>query len=163
MSLPLLTFVEARPYKFLIMDAPRTSNIPEYIREMKKRRVTDIVKVCEENTYDKSVMENVNIKVHDFAYKDGTTPPKEVLSKWLDLCANRFYKEQSKGAIAIHCVAGLGRAPLLVAIAIIESGRDYTDAVSLIRQKRSGCINKAQLAYLKEYKPMKPQGCCVVS
>ena len=81
----------------------------------------------------------------------------------MDLCANRFYKEKSKGAIAIHCVAGLGRAPLLVAIAIIESGRDYTDAVSLIRKKRSGCINKAQLEYLKSYKPMKAQGCCVVS
>lgn len=163
MSLPLLTFVEARPYKFLIMDAPRDSNIPEYIREMKKRRVTDIVRVCEDETYKKDVMENANIKVHDMAYKDGTTPPKEILSKWLDLCATKYNKERSNGAIAIHCVAGLGRAPLLVAIAIIESGRDYTDAVSLIRQKRSGCINKAQLEYLKSYKPMKPKGCCVVS
>jgi len=164
MSLPLLTFVEARPYKFLIMDAPRTSNIPEYLREMKKRRVTDIVRVCEEETYKKEVMENANIKVYDFAYKDGTTPPKEVLTNWLELCSTRFQKEKSTGAIAIHCVAGLGRAPLLVAIAIIESGRDYTDAVSLIRQKRSGCINKAQLEYLKSYKPMmKSQGCCVVS
>ena len=97
------------------------------------------------------------------SYKDGTTPPKEVLKTWLDLCFNKFQKEKSKGSIAIHCVAGLGRAPLLVAIALIESGRDYTDAVQLIRKKRSGCINRAQLEYLRNYKPTMAKSCCVIA
>lgn len=99
----------------------------------------------------------------NMSYKDGTTPPKEVLKTWLDLCFNKFQKEKSKGSIAIHCVAGLGRAPLLVAIALIESGRDYTDAVQLIRKKRSGCINRAQLEYLRNYKPTMAKSCCVIA
>lgn len=164
MSLPLLTYVESGRYKFLIMDAPRDSNLPDYLREMKKRHVGDIVRVCEDVTYKKEVMEENGIVVHDMAYKDGTTPPSEVLRRWLDLCVQRYRKEKSKGTIAIHCVAGLGRAPLLVAIAIIESGYDYTDAVQLIRSKRSGCINSAQLEFLKQYKPVSgATGCCVVS
>eukprot|EP00940_MAST-03C_sp_MAST-3C-sp2_P000764 g764.t1 len=163
MSLPLLTYVESSPFKFLIMDAPRESNLPDYIREMKKRYVTDIVRVCEEVTYKSEHMENNNIKTHDMSYKDGTTPPKEVLKTWLDLCFEKFEKQKSKGSIAIHCVAGLGRAPLLVAIALIEAGHDYTDAVALIRKKRKGCINRAQLEFLKDYTPTTQKSCCVIS
>jgi protein tyrosine phosphatase type 4A len=35
--------------------------------------------------------------------------------------------------VAVHCVAGLGRAPVLVAIALMELGMKYEDAVELIR------------------------------
>lgn len=65
-------------------------------------------------------------------------------------------------------MAGLGRAPVLVAIALIESGVKYEDAVDMIRQVnhavlergtiinyskvRRGALNKKQLDYLSKYK-----------
>lgn len=55
---------------------------------------------------------------------------------------------QKSGCIAIHCVAGLGRAPVLVAIALIEYGMESLQAVEFIRQQRRGAINKKQLDYL---------------
>ena len=64
-------------------------------------------------------------------FEDGASPPQEVISRWLDLV-----ESQSDSCIAVHCVAGLGRAPVLVAIALIEYGMDPVAAVTFIRQRR---------------------------
>jgi protein tyrosine phosphatase type 4A len=56
--------------------------------------------------------------------------------------------------VSVHCVAGLGRAPVLVAIALIEfCGMEPVDAVVYIRERRRGAINLKQFQYLEAYKP----------
>ena len=99
--------------------------------------------------------------MHCWSFPDGEAPPREIIDRWLDLCD---LAERSERAVAVHCVAGLGRAPLLVAIALIESGVDPSDTVELIRRKRRGAINKLQLQYVLEYKPTrrKAAGCVVM-
>ena len=41
----------------------------------------------------------------------------------------------------MHCVAGLGRAPLLVALALVNKGCAPTTAIDLIRKSRKGALN----------------------
>eukprot|EP00871_Galdieria_phlegrea_P004452 jgi/Galph1/5007/GphlegSOOS_G3647.1 len=62
----------------------------------------------------------------------------------------------SKTTIAVHCKTGLGRAPLLVAIALIELGEDALNAIGYIRARRRGAINTRQLLFLEQYKPRVP-------
>ncbi|KAG4092647.1 dual specificity protein phosphatase CDC14B [Neocallimastix lanati (nom. inval.)] len=159
------SIVEYKSLKFLIMDAPSTSNLDIYIQEMKKHNVTDLVRVCEP-TYPKERVEANNIVVHDWPFNDGDPPPALIVKQWKELVKNVFKNEDSeskKPCIAIHCVAGLGRAPVLVAIALIEEGMNALDSVSYIRERRRGAINNKQLKYIEAYKKKsKKKGCIIL-
>jgi protein tyrosine phosphatase type 4A len=150
------TLLEVKQMRFLIMDAPRQGNLHLYIKEMRKHSVTDLVRVCEP-TYQVSELKTAGIAMHDMEYPDGHSPPREVIDQWLQVVEKVFYSEQAKQndgtCIAVHCVAGLGRAPVMVAIALIEFGNmDPVEAVTLIRRHRRGAINEKQLLYLERYK-----------
>jgi protein tyrosine phosphatase type IVA len=50
-------------------------------------------------------------------------------------------------------VAGLGRAPLLVALALVNRGCEPFEAIDMIRKGRRGALNVIQANYIIEYKP----------
>ncbi|PFH31811.1 putative protein tyrosine phosphatase type IVA A [Besnoitia besnoiti] len=152
------TRIEAGRQRFLIFDAPSQENLAAYIKEMQAYEVTDLVRTCE-RTYDEKAVMAVGIRAHEMIFPDGEAPPDEVIDEWLALCN---FVAQQRGAIAVHCVAGLGRAPVLVAIALIEKGMDPMDAIMFIRERRKGAINRRQLQFLKSYKRRSHyQKCCV--
>lgn len=143
--------INFKGYKFLITDRPTDATLITYVEELKKRNVTDVVRVCEP-TYQTDLLEREDIKVHDWQFEDGSPPPAKIVDDWLQLIRMRF-KEAPESCIAVHCVAGLGRAPVLVALALVELGMKYEDAVEHIRLKRRGAINAKQLSYLEKYRP----------
>jgi hypothetical protein len=61
--------------------------------------------------------------------------------------------------------SGLGRAPVLVALALIESGLEPYDAIDLIRKKRRGALNHRQMGFLDKYQPNASlvQSCCLIA
>lgn len=128
--------IEYKGMKFLITDRPSDQTIQFYVSELKRHNVHVVVRVCEP-TYNTEELRNVGISVVDLAYDDGTSPPNKVIDEWFEVLKTKF-TEKPEGCIAVHCVAGLGRAPVLVALALIELGMKYEDAVELIRQKRRG-------------------------
>ncbi|KAI9015398.1 protein tyrosine phosphatase type IVA, member 1 [Hyaloraphidium curvatum] len=150
--------VNHKNFRFLILDCPTDSTLPVYLQELKNRGVTDVVRVCEP-TYKKELLVSNGIQVHDWPFPDGGVPPKQVVHGWLSLVDERFgnVPEPPKDAkpgqnqgptIAVHCVAGLGRAPVLVAIALIEAGMSPLDAVEYVRKFRRGAFNSVQIGYL---------------
>uniref|UniRef100_A0A6I8NYV9 Protein tyrosine phosphatase 4A2 n=1 Tax=Ornithorhynchus anatinus TaxID=9258 RepID=A0A6I8NYV9_ORNAN len=94
----------------------------------------------------------LNKFTEDWPFDDGAPPPNQIVDDWLSLLKNKF-REEPGCCVAVHCVAGLGRAPVLVALALIECGMKYEDAVQFIRQKRRGAFNSKQLLYLEKYRP----------
>ena len=55
------------------------------------------------------------------------------------------------------------RAPVLVAIALIEEGMDPMESIAFIRKHRRGAINKQQIAYLEKYRKRRQDNGCVIS
>eukprot|EP00752_Nemacystus_decipiens_P007743 g6922.t1 len=167
-----MSLVEWKKLRFVIMDAPKANNLHVYIRELKKQNVVCVVRVCEP-TYPAAEVEAAGIKLMEMEYDDGGAPPVEIINKWLDVVQTTFHDAPDSSGpngsegptIAVHCVAGLGRAPVLVAIALIEYGKDPIKAVEYIRDRRRGAINRKQLSYLDNYeRRSRGNGCssCVI-
>mmetsp|Transcript_9863 Transcript_9863/g.17978 ORF Transcript_9863/g.17978 Transcript_9863/m.17978 type:complete len:201 (+) Transcript_9863:242-844(+) len=164
------TLISSPPMRFLIMDAPRQANLHLYIKEMRKHSVTHCVRVCEP-TYHGGELTSAGIDLREMAYEDGHSPSPQVIDDWLTLVNTVFFSGpvSDNRTIAVHCVAGLGRAPVLVAIALIEfANMDPVEAVAFIRKQRRGAINEKQLIYLEGYKKQFRKkgaaegGCCVI-
>ncbi|KAI7852349.1 protein-tyrosine phosphatase-like protein [Circinella umbellata] len=164
------TYIEYKGARFLIVDAPSNNNLPLYIEEFNRWNVTDVVRCCYA-TYSPALLEEKGIEVHDWVFGDGEAPPVPIVEAWLKLVDERFPSQQegeqgqnnnsSIPCIATHCVAGLGRAPVLVAIALIELGMPALDAVAYIRERRRGAINNKQLKYIEMYKRRSKSKCII--
>lgn len=100
-------------------------------------------------------------------YNIGTTPPSllvEEYRKYIDsilssssssnnnnnIAASSSSSSQSP-CIAVHCISGIGRAPVFVAIALLDLSSPSLsplDVVEFVRSKRRGAFNKKQVAWL---------------
>lgn len=152
------SLVQKGKYKFLIMDAPTDDNLGKYLQRMSAQKVKKVVRACEPS-YDTSDLRALGIDVLEMSFADGAPPSDEIISKWIKVVE----EESSSGnTVAVHCVAGLGRAPVLVAIALVElAAMKPYDAVDLIRKFRKGAINQRQLKYLGSYEPTQAAGYCI--
>lgn len=150
MNRPAPVEITYKNMRFLITHNPTNATLNKFIEELKKYGVTTIVRVCE-TTYDATLVGKEGIQVLDWPFDDGAPPSNQIVDDWLNLLKVKF-REEPGCCIAVHCVAGLGRAPVLVALALIECGLKYEDAVQFIRLKRRGAFNSKQLIYLEKYR-----------
>eukprot|EP01083_Nonionella_stella_P042435 114618_1 len=150
--------------RFLISDAPTQKNLKKYIEIYKQNEVMSLVRACA-SSYDEGPLEQAGIQSVDLSFPDGSSPSSDIVHRWLQLVEHDLIgaeNEKGRPTVAVHCVAGLGRAPVLVAIALMEfCAMSALDAVEYIRSVRRGCINCKQLQWLLDYRPMKAE-CCVV-
>jgi len=154
--------IQFKEWKFVIFDAPTDANLDAYLREFKRNNVTHFVRACDPSYSTEKIVAD-GIQVFEMPFTDGAFPPDSVIGSWLSVCMDAFGSGKYKdNAVGVHCIAGLGRAPVLVAIALVELGMKYDEAVDFIRQKRKGAINSKQLKTLKTYKPRRKGGCCIV-
>ncbi|XP_047679162.1 protein tyrosine phosphatase type IVA 1-like isoform X2 [Prionailurus viverrinus] len=126
MNRPAPVEVTYRNMKFLITHSPTSATFNKFIEELKEYGVLD------------------------WPFDDGSSPSNQIVEDWLSL-VNIKFREEPGCCIDVHCVAGLGRTPVLVALALIEGGMKNEHAVHFIRQKRRGAFNTKQLLYLEKY------------
>jgi len=154
------SYIQYKNWSFFLCDAPTDANLDTYLQEFVKHNVKHLVRACAPS-YSTEKLTAAGITVHELPFPDGGAPSDETVERWLLLCRETFKKDSSE-SIGVHCVAGLGRAPVLVSIALLERGLKFEDTVELIREKRRGAINQKQLKFLREYRPKSKKGDCVI-
>mmetsp|Transcript_270 Transcript_270/g.419 ORF Transcript_270/g.419 Transcript_270/m.419 type:complete len:194 (-) Transcript_270:56-637(-) len=160
---------------FLIMNSPKDENIDFYVNSCKKYNAKRMVRASDK-TYSEGHFIDEGIGVNSLEFDEiSGQPPTDIVDDWLKIVSSTFgirkrsfvslRKKKIKDVpsigptIAIHCVTGLGRAPMLVAIALIENGMDMFDAVQLIREKRYGAISDKQIVLLNQYRCHRMKRC----
>jgi cell division cycle 14 len=140
------------PGKFLAFSAPSkrrkdtegfTRFTPEdYVPIFKKMGITTVIRLNKAQ-YNKERFTSHGIKHVDLYFLDGSCPSDEIIEKFLNVC------EQEKGAIAVHCKAGLGRTgSLMAAYAMKHYKFSAADFIGWIRLCRPGSILGPQQQFL---------------
>ncbi|KAI9145232.1 protein-tyrosine phosphatase-like protein, partial [Paraphysoderma sedebokerense] len=147
------------PFRFLILDCPSNETLPNYIPRFQEYNVKHIFRIADDSYhYETKQLEEMGITVHDeLKFEDGTVPTAEQVKHWIDFLKNlgettKAQNESVCPTVAVHCVSGVGRAPVLVALACIEHNIDTLDAIEIIRKHRRGALNKAQVKFLANFK-----------
>lgn len=106
----------------------------DYVPIFKKFGVSLVVRLNKPQ-YEKQKFIKGGIKHLDLYFLDGSTPPDEIVDKFLEAA------EAEKGAIAIHCKAGLGRTGSLIALYCMKHlGFPPAAFIGWIRIARPGSI-----------------------
>lgn len=115
----------------------------EYVPLFRKLGVTCVIRF-NSKCYDRTVFTNNGIRHVDLFYADGGNPSDSILQSFLQICENE------KGAIAVHCKAGLGRTGTNIAAYMIKHyGYTAKETIAWCRLCRPGSIVGPQQQYLE--------------
>lgn len=115
----------------------------DYIPYFKKRGVQRVVRL-NKKYYDERRFTGAGFKHTDLYYLDGSNPPEKVLRTFLETC------ERTKGAIAVHCKAGLGRTGSCIGAYLMKHhGFTAKEVIGWLRVCRPGSVIGPQQQFLE--------------
>lgn len=116
-----------------------------YVPYFKRNNVTLVIRL-NKKYYSANQFKQHGIEHADLYYHDGSCPSDEILETFLRLC------EDQKGAIAVHCKAGLGRTGTCIGAYLIKHyGFSAAEAIAWLRICRPGSVIGPQQWYLETY------------
>jgi len=143
------------PGKFLAFSGPTQTpiayvdgvktNTPEtYYEYFKANNVTGVVRF-NNKVYDRKKFLDAGFNHYDLYFADGGNPTDAILKKFLDIAENE------KGALAVHCKAGLGRTGTLISLFLMKHFSVTTpEIISWLRLCRPGSVIGPQQNFLSE-------------
>ena len=108
---------------------------PEAYIQLFKEWGVELVIRLNKPLYDKKLFEKAGINHLDLYFPDGSVPSSLIIKKFLEAV------ESCKGAVAIHCRAGLGRTGTLIGIYLMKHfGFGAPESIAFMRFLRPGCV-----------------------
>jgi len=142
------------PNKFLAFCGPHPKSkiengyplhAPEaYFPYFRKYNVTCIVRL-NKKIYEARRFKDAGFDHYDLFFTDGSAPSDQIVQRFIDI------SESSKGAIAIHCKAGLGRTGTLIGCYVMKHFKfTAPEIIAWMRICRPGSVIGPQQNFLEE-------------
>mmetsp|Transcript_25338 Transcript_25338/g.67921 ORF Transcript_25338/g.67921 Transcript_25338/m.67921 type:complete len:416 (-) Transcript_25338:114-1361(-) len=143
------------PNKFLAFSGPTQTpiayvdgvktNTPEtYFQYFHANNVTGIVRF-NNKVYDRKKFLDAGLNHYDMYFADGGNPTEAILKRFLEVA------ESEKGALAIHCKAGLGRTGTLISLYLMKHfGVTTPEVIGWLRLCRPGSVIGPQQNFLQD-------------
>lgn len=126
------------------LDGYHTLCPENYIPYFKRKNVTLVVRF-NKKYYDAKRFTSAGIDHADLYFIDGTNPPEALLQRFLTLC------EETPGAVAVHCKAGLGRTGTCIGCYMMKHhGFTAEEAIGWLRIVRPGSVIGPQQQFMKD-------------
>ncbi|XP_049279639.1 uncharacterized protein LOC125762017 isoform X1 [Anopheles funestus] len=113
-----------------------------YIDYFQAHNVTVVVRLNSPK-YDAHVFTKAGIQHFDLYFSDGSTPSERLAKQFLKICEN------ARGAVAVHCKAGLGRTGTLIGAYLMKHYQfSAMESIAWLRICRPGSVIGQQQAWL---------------
>ncbi|GLH11161.1 Dual specificity protein phosphatase CDC14A [Gryllus bimaculatus] len=138
------------PSKFLAFCGPSSEHLtvykpPEfYLPYFKRNSISTVIRL-NKKAYDARVFIDAGIQHFDLYFMDGGVPSQMIAEKFLKIT------EAAKGAVAVHCKAGLGRTGSLIGAYLMKHYRmTAQEAIAWLRICRPGSVIGRQQTWLED-------------
>jgi protein-tyrosine phosphatase len=124
---------------------------PRHVAELRKRGFTAVVDCRQEATDDAGQLKAAGITFLHLPMLDHAAPSVALLAAGVDWVAAHLGRAKG-GQVLVHCQAGIGRSPLLVACVLVGQGYPAGQALDMIRASRPRVApNVQQLEILRRF------------
>jgi protein-tyrosine phosphatase len=121
------------------------SPIVKYAKTLKNLGITTVIRL-NKPTYPSEIIKQNGLHHYDMYFKDGSVPSIDLVNQFIEVCMSE------RGAIGVHCKAGLGRTGTLIGCYVIKTFKfPAASFIAWCRLCRPGSILGPQQQFLIDY------------